>query len=53
MNQVIDLLNSHRSIRKFKSEPVTNEIVHTIIQAGSFCLHIKFHTGIQCDPGDR
>ena len=33
MNQVIDLLKNHRSIRKFKKEPVSDEKVLTIIEA--------------------
>lgn len=33
MNQVIDLLKKHRSIRKFTQEPISNEKVLTIIQA--------------------
>ena len=33
MNQVIDLLKNHRSIRKFKQEPISNEKTHAIIEA--------------------
>lgn len=33
MNQVIDLLKNHRSIRKFKPAPVSDEKVHAIIEA--------------------
>ena len=31
MNQVIELLKSHRSIRKFKDEPVTAEQLEQIL----------------------
>ena len=34
MNQVIELLKSHRSIRKFKDEPVTAEQLEQILLAG-------------------
>ncbi len=33
MNQTIDLLKNHRSIRKFRKEPVSNEKVLAIIEA--------------------
>lgn len=33
MNPVIELLKNHRSIRKFTTEPVTEEQLHAIIQA--------------------
>ncbi len=33
MNQVIELIKKHRSIRKFTQEPISNEKVLTIIQA--------------------
>ncbi|WP_028986181.1 oxygen-insensitive NADPH nitroreductase [Thermicanus aegyptius] len=33
MNQVIELIQSHRSIRKYKDTPLTNEQVETIIQS--------------------
>ncbi|MCG6202595.1 oxygen-insensitive NADPH nitroreductase [Psychromonas antarctica] len=33
MNQIIDLLKNHRSIRKFTPEPISNEKVHAIIEA--------------------
>ena len=34
MNPTIDLLNAHRSIRKFTDEPVTQEQVRAIVTAG-------------------
>ena len=33
MNQVLDLLKNHRSIRKFKTDPVSSESLQTIIEA--------------------
>ena len=42
MNQVIDLLKNHRSIRKFKPEPVSNEKVHTIIEAAGLASTSNF-----------
>lgn len=33
MNGTIDLINNHRSIRKFKDIPLTTEQIHTIISA--------------------
>jgi len=33
MNQIIDLLKNHRSIRKFKPDPVSDETLQTIIEA--------------------
>ncbi len=33
MNQVIDLLKNHRSVRKFKQEPISDEKVFSIIEA--------------------
>lgn len=34
MNNVIDLLNNHRSIRKFTDKPISQETINTLIQAG-------------------
>ena len=34
MNPTIDLLNAHRSIRKFTDDPVTDEQVREIVAAG-------------------
>lgn len=34
MNPVIELLQSHRSIRKFKPEPVAEEMIRSIVAAG-------------------
>ena len=33
MNQVIDLLKNHRSVRKFKQKPISDEKVFAIIEA--------------------
>jgi nitroreductase len=35
MNQIIELLKNHRSIRKFKEEPISNEMLLTIIEAAT------------------
>ncbi|MBD3610717.1 MAG: oxygen-insensitive NADPH nitroreductase [Gammaproteobacteria bacterium] len=35
MNAIIELLREHRSVRRFKPEPITSDILETIIQAGS------------------
>ncbi|WP_299977242.1 oxygen-insensitive NADPH nitroreductase [Desulfobacula sp.] len=42
MNQVINLLKNHRSIRKFKPEPVSNEKVHAIIEAAGWASTSNF-----------
>jgi nitroreductase len=42
MNQVIDLLKHHRSIRKFTQEPVSNEQVLAIIEAASAAATSNF-----------
>lgn len=42
MNQVIDLLKKHRSIRKFKSDSISNEKVHAIIEAAGWAATSNF-----------
>tara|TARA_R110001606_G_scaffold361754_7_gene515389 strand:+ start:310467 stop:311213 length:747 start_codon:yes stop_codon:yes gene_type:complete len=42
MNQVINLLKNHRSIRKFTAEPVSDEIVKTIIEAAGSAATSNF-----------
>jgi FMN reductase (NADPH) len=42
MNQVINLLKNHRSIRKFKSDPISNEKVHAIIEAAGWAATSNF-----------
>ncbi|MGI9537939.1 MAG: oxygen-insensitive NADPH nitroreductase [Desulfocapsaceae bacterium] len=42
MNKVIELLKSHRSIRKFKSDPVAQEIVEELILAGQSAATSSF-----------
>jgi FMN reductase (NADPH) len=42
MNQVIDLLKNHRSIRKFKPETVSIEKVHAIIEAAGWAATSTF-----------
>ena len=34
MNQVINLMHQHRSIRKYKADPVSDEMIKSIIQSG-------------------
>ncbi len=42
MNQVIDLLKNHRSIRKFSSKPVEDEMVKTIIESAGWAATSNF-----------
>ena len=42
MNQVIELLKSHRSIRKFQSRPVSENIVRELIRAGQSAATSSF-----------
>ena len=42
MNQVIDLLKNHRSIRKFQQKPVSDEKVHAIIEAAGWASTSNF-----------
>ena len=42
MNAVIDLLNSHRSIRKFTSDAVDQETINSLIQAGQAAATSSF-----------
>ncbi len=42
MNTVIELLKSHRSIRKFSKDPVPQEIVEELIQAGQCAATSSF-----------
>ncbi|MCF6249222.1 MAG: oxygen-insensitive NADPH nitroreductase [Desulfobacula sp.] len=42
MNQVIDLLKNHRSIRKFKPELISTEKVHAIIEAATWASTSNF-----------
>ncbi len=42
MNNVIELLKSHRSIRKFKPDPVAQEIVEELILAGQSAATSSF-----------
>lgn len=42
MNQVIALLKDHRSIRKFKQEPISNEMVLSIIDAAGSAATSNF-----------
>jgi len=42
MNQVINLLKNHRSIRKFKPDPVNNEKVYAIIESAGWASTSNF-----------
>lgn len=42
MNQVIELLQSHRSIRKFTAQPVAQEVVEELIRAGQSAATSSF-----------
>ncbi len=42
MNQVINLLKNHRSIRKFKPDPVSNEKVYAIIESAGWASTSNF-----------
>ena len=42
MNTVIELLKSHRSIRKFSTDPVSQDIVEELIQAGQCAATSSF-----------
>jgi len=34
MNPIIELILQHRTIRKYKSDPIPEDLIRTIIQAG-------------------
>jgi len=56
MNQMIDLLNAHRSIRKFTAEPVDQTTVNTLVKAGQAAATSSFIqacTVIQVSQGER
>lgn len=42
MNEVIKLLKSHRSIRKYSEKPVSQELVETLIEAGQSAATSSF-----------
>lgn len=45
MSSVIDLLKSHRSIRKFKSEPIPAELLQSLFEAGQAAATSSFLQG--------
>jgi len=56
MNPMIDLLNSHRSIRKFTAEPIDQATVDALVQAGQASATSSFIqacTVIQVSQGER
>jgi len=56
MNPTIELLNAHRSIRKFTSEPIDQTVVETLVRAGQSAATSSFIqacTVIQVSAGER
>lgn len=56
MNSMIDLLNAHRSIRKFTAEPIVQPTVETLIKAGQAAATSSFIqacTVIQISQGEH
>lgn len=45
MNTTIDLLKAHRSIRKFKDQPVSEELLHNLIASGQSAATSSFLQG--------
>lgn len=45
MNPVIDLLNAHRSIRKFTAQPIDEALLHGIVRAGQSAATSSFLQG--------
>ena len=57
MNQTIDLLSNHRSIRKFTDAPVGNDLLHQLVTAGQTAASSSFLQGVTImrvtDPDKR
>jgi nitroreductase len=56
MNSTIELLNAHRSIRKFTAKPIEQDTLNTLIKAGQAAATSSFIqacTVIQVSAGDR
>ena len=57
MNQTIDLLTSHRSIRKFTDEPVDPSLFIGLVEAAQASASSSFLQGVTIirvnDPGKR
>jgi hypothetical protein len=57
MNQTIDLLTSHRSIRKFTDEPVDPALFTRLVEAAQASASSSFLQGVTIirvtDPGKR
>lgn len=57
MNQTIELLMSHRSVRKFEDRKIEEEVIETIIKSAQWSAtssHFQAYTIIQVeDPGKR
>ena len=46
MNEIIELLLNHRSIRKFEDKPLSKEQIEQIVAAATGGVDIKLRTGI-------
>ena len=46
MNSIIDLLTSHRSIRKFSDKPVGDDLLHQLITVGQAAASSSFLQGV-------
>ncbi len=56
MNQVIELLKSHRSIRKFTDRPVDEPVLHELIRAGQSAAtssHVQATTVIRVKDAEK
>ena len=57
MSSVIDLLKSHRSIRKFKPDPIAAELLQSLFEAGQAAATSSFLQGSTIirvtDPANR
>ena len=57
MNQTIDLLSNHRSIRKFTDEPVDPDLFSRLVKAAQASASSSFLQGVTIirvtDPGKR
>lgn len=57
MNETLDLLHNHRSIRKFTGDPIDNNLFHKLIIAGQAAASSSFLQGVTIlrvtDPAKR
>lgn len=52
MNAVIDLLNSHRSIRKFTPDAVDQDNINSLIAGRPGRCNLQLYPGLQRDSGE-